>query len=397
MEPTSKTIPGWPPFQVALPASNRSNYTLPWEAFPQTLQDEVDAYLSDLASDDPLSSTNTRPLAPQTLKLRRFQLLQVVSALVHRGCKPEELTSLSLIAEPHNLAEALRFFHERAGNKVSVQMDGIATMVITMAKHRLKFRKAKLKQLKQLTRKVRNKPKGLTDKNRALLRQFDDPRNVDAILLLPEQLLAEAQKSKAKKLHAARLVRTALAVELLTMTTLRAGNLLTLHLDRHITKATPGANGTVHIVIPAEEVKNRKPLEFPLADSSVRLLNIYVAEYRSALAPPNCRWLFPNKKGGHFDRKSFWATLRSVVRRYTGLTVTTHLFRHIGSKFFLGDHPGGFEVMRRTLGHSSLDTTTTFYTGLEAGEAVKLYDQTILKLRKDAQLRLRRGVRRRRR
>lgn len=392
----SKMIAGWPQFQVVLPISNRSHYTLPWETFSQILRDQVDAYLADLACDDPLASTNTRPLAPRTLELRRFQLLQVLSALVHRGHRPEDLTSLSIVAEPHNLAEALRFFYERADKKVSVQMDGLATMVITMAKHWLQFDETKLDQLQQLTRKVRHKQKGLSDKNRIRLLQFDDPSNVDALLTLPEWLLREAKKSRQKKLYAARLVRTALAVELLLMTALRAGNLLTLHLDQHIKKATAGPNGRVHLVIPAEEVKNGKPLEFTLPDSTVRMLNIYISEYRPTLAPPNCRWLFPNKRGGHLSTRSFWSTLRSVVRRYTGLTVNPHLFRHIGSKIFLSAHPGSYEVMRRTLAHSSLDTTTTFYTGLETGEATKLYYQNVLKLRKDAQDRLRRGVRRRR-
>jgi integrase len=62
--------------------------------------------------------------------------------------------------------------------------------------------------------------------------------------------------------------------------------------------------------------------------------------------------------------------------------VNAHLFRHIGAKLYLDAHPGAYEVVRRVLGHRSMDTTTGFYTGLETAAAVRHFDETILRLRK---------------
>jgi integrase len=59
-----------------------------------------------------------------------------------------------------------------------------------------------------------------------------------------------------------------------------------------------------------------------------------------------------------------------------------HLFRHAGAKLFLDANPGAYEVVRRVLGHRSLNTTTNFYTGLETARAVRHFDTTILRLRK---------------
>ena len=64
------------------------------------------------------------------------------------------------------------------------------------------------------------------------------------------------------------------------------------------------------------------------------------------------------------------------------MRVHPHLFRHIAAKLYLDANPGSYEVMRRVLGHRSIETTTAFYTGLETAAAVRHFDATILKLRK---------------
>ena len=65
----------------------------------------------------------------------------------------------------------------------------------------------------------------------------------------------------------------------------------------------------------------------------------------------------------------------------SGLSVTTHQFRHIAAKFWLDENPGSYEVVRRILHHRSIDTTTASYTGFETRAAALHYDQFILKQR----------------
>jgi integrase len=62
--------------------------------------------------------------------------------------------------------------------------------------------------------------------------------------------------------------------------------------------------------------------------------------------------------------------------------MNTHLFRHATAKIYLDANPGGYEVVRRVLGHRSSDTTSRYYTGLETAAAVRHFDDTILKLGK---------------
>jgi integrase len=67
---------------------------------------------------------------------------------------------------------------------------------------------------------------------------------------------------------------------------------------------------------------------------------------------------------------------------HTGLAWNPHLFRHLSAKLILDDNPGAYEIVRRVLGHRSIETTTSFYCGHEAAAAARHYDEVILKLRR---------------
>ena len=55
-----------------------------------------------------------------------------------------------------------------------------------------------------------------------------------------------------------------------------------------------------------------------------------------------------------------------------------HLFRHLAGKLFLERRPGGHETVRQFLRHKKIDTTTTFYTGLDSKRAAQHYYDVVL-------------------
>jgi integrase len=75
------------------------------------------------------------------------------------------------------------------------------------------------------------------------------------------------------------------------------------------------------------------------------------------------------------------ARIKRIIYERTGLVVNPHLFRALAGKLYLDQHPGGYEVVRRMLGHKSLSTTLSVYTGAEAKSAAKHFDETIQKIR----------------
>ncbi len=92
-------------------------------------------------------------------------------------------------------------------------------------------------------------------------------------------------------------------------------------------------------------------------------------------------WLFPGKYAQPKRAQSLGRQISGTILRETGLEVHTHLFRHIGAFLYLSANPGAYEVVRRVLGHRSMETTTQFYTGTETKAAVRHFDANILRLR----------------
>jgi integrase len=136
-----------------------------------------------------------------------------------------------------------------------------------------------------------------------------------------------------------------------------------------------------HLVFEADEVKNKQPLEFELDDLAVRLLRDFLDDYRPKLAPASCRWLFARRgKGGPVDRAVLSGRIKKTIREFTGLIVNIHLFRVLAGKLYLEQNPGGYEVVRRVLGHTSLATTTRFYTGTESVSVARHFDGVICRI-----------------
>jgi integrase len=313
------------------------------------------------------------------MKTRREQVRWFASALVHRGRDPASLRSLSELVKIDLIKEGLRFLLQRRGGKPTRHLQNMLYALRSLAQ----WTGAHPDDLAEITRlcgRLNPGVTGLTQKNRAAVRQFDDPRNVDALLSLPRTLLARARRRRGRpSLYAALDVQVAVAIELLLVAPVRIGNLVSVRFGRNLLQVR--RNGPQHLVFPSADVKNEADLEFPLPAETTELLELYCREFRPQLSAAPGDWLFPGENGSHKRPATLAFQIRKRIRALTGLTVTPHQFRHVGAKLFLDANPGGYEVVRRVLGHRKSDTTTAFYTGLESAAAVRHFDAEILRLR----------------
>lgn len=378
-----KVVNGWPDIRLGVP-KRRKTYTFAWASFPVSFQKDADDWLDHLRGNDILSKDEfVRPLRTASIKSRRFAVRQLASALVHQGHDIGEIKSLAFLVSMDHAREALRFFLDRSGDRPTSQIHGLAYTLKRLAEKWVKVTPEHVAQLKELCRRLKRRNRGLTDKNKIRLRQFDDPDNKALLLDFPRRQLEEAQRSNKKPRHRSLKVQTALAVELLLMTPIRIGNLASLDIERHFHWGRAGQNRGVHLVIPAREVKNQQDIEFELPEETVRLLRTYIEDYRPILVDEPNPFLFPGRGGRHKIGTVLSTQIKEHVRDATGLVVNAHLFRHIAAKLYLDANPGGYEVVRRVLGHRSMDTTINFYTGLETAAAARHFDDQILKLRHD--------------
>jgi integrase len=377
------TIPGWPKRRLALPKAHVT-YCVPWSSIPQSLHDDAEAWLAYLADADPMSLEGPAwPARPATIAHRRFQVRQLVSALVRRGHDINKFETLGDLVEPTVAKDALRFFHDRNGKATSSQIAGLAAVIFIIAKHWCKLEGEPLEQLALLKRKLAYRVKGMTSKNRERLRQFADRCNIEALLHLPQKVHDAVRGRDGISIANCLDMQVAVAVEMLLMMPVRRGNLVRLRFgpEGHI-RPRQDRKGTTHIVINGSEVKNKEDLEYPLPRESSDLLEIYIKRFRPILAKSSSYWVFPGEgPSGHKALDQFSRQFKKTVRNWTGLDVNIHLMRHIGAKLYLDQNPGAYEVVRRVLGHKSLSTTVNNYTGLEIEAAVKHFDAVILGIR----------------
>lgn len=378
----AKIIDGWPQVFLTLPASRRG-YCLVWDRLPGPLREDATAWLEGLRNPDILGDdAPARPARPATITARTFQVRQIVSALVHGGQDLDALTSLADLIDPERVRRILRFFLARSGGAPTSQTAAIAGTLVAIARHWVRVDARHLGELRAMKRRVTPRQEGLTEKNRSRLRQFNSDHNKALLLGFPQAVLDELAGKSPPRRKDALLMQTALAVELLIMMPVRLKNLVGLSMDRHIVRRRAHTPERMLIVIPPHEVKNREELVFELSAESITLLDLYLERYRPLLTKGPSGWLFPGAAPDrHKSPDRFTRQIRKTVFKRTGLIVTTHLFRHIDAKLYLDEKPGGYEVMRRVLGHRRMETTTRHYTGLETAAAARHFDQVILRLR----------------
>ena len=246
-----RTVADWPRVEVTVP-DRRKRWTLPWSTFPQSLKQDNDAWLDRLSGRDPLEEAPIRPVRASTVERRKWQIRAFASALVLRGRDPETLTSLADLVEIENFKEGLRFFLDKSGGERTGFIRELACILTAIARHHLDFDRAQLDPMAVINRRLDIDRHGLTEKNRARLRQFDDPDNVVSLLCLPEKLMRIAARNRNARAGALQ-AQIATAIGILTMAPIRIGNLSDLDLERDLIR--PGRGKQLHIVLAAEKAE----------------------------------------------------------------------------------------------------------------------------------------------
>jgi integrase len=361
---------------LAIPR-RRETYVLAIEAFPVSFGTELEAFCAHLGGVDLFAESGPpRPLKPVSVKRRRFQVLQLASAIVHRGGPAASITGLASLVEPPALRTALRFFVDRAGGGSTTQISQLAFVAIMIAKHWARVDPEQLRIVQGIRGKVACRTRGMTEKNRERLRQFDDRLTLERLLFYADDVLADLAKRRDRSRKAALEAQVAVAVALLIAAPIRLSNLAALELDVHLLRSRSGDDAVWHLVIPAHETKNREPHEVPLGQEVVRVLRIYLKDYRPLLADPASSFLFPSGKG-HKATNSLGTLLTERVFRRTGITINPHLFRHFSAKLILEETPGGYGIVQDVLRHRDMATTRGHYAGAEATAAARHYDGVV--------------------
>jgi Phage integrase family len=224
----------------------------------------------------------------------------------------------------------------------------------------------------------RHREDGMTPKNLALIRLVLTDGVWSRVVNLPEQLMQQARlQRRHAPVRAAVLAQIAVSVAILTVAPVRLGNLASIRLGENLSK--PGGPHSIFwLTFRKYDVKNGVPLQFKLDETITSIIDEYVHNFRPALMRgSNADWLFPGETGAYKEKISFSTQIVDRVQKSTGLRITVHQFRHAAGALILKHRPGEYELVRRILGHKSVQTTINFYLDLETTQASEIFTDIV--------------------
>jgi integrase len=370
------SIGDWPQSRLEVP-DNRRTYARPLTDFPAEFQEEVGAYLASLKEGDLFGERHRQPLRKSTVRDRRLKILQLATVATVTGRAIDSIRSLKDLVEPQLAKKTLVYQWARKSKQKTGQLHSYARLLVTIGQDWVKLPESDLAELRAMRKQVDPGKGGLTTKNAERLRPFVDPINRRALVQLPGRIAERLGAISKPGCTDAVAMQNAIAIAIELTCPLRAQNLASLTLDRHIVRARPGPGSAVHIVIPAAETKNGEPLEFPLPSHVVQLIDLYCSRFRPLLLKAASPFLFAATDGGPKRPGPFGTQIKAAILKETGLTMNLHLFRHFCAFVYLQENPADYQTVALLLGHKSLTTTVRFYCGLEKGDAFRRFDALI--------------------
>jgi integrase len=356
-----------------------------WKQLTRGFQKDVQRHLKWCGGSDVFAAdARPRALAPRTLKLRRNQIHAAVTALVDSGVKPAAVRSLGDLVSPENFKRILRQRLKAVGGRENTFNRDLAEALVQIGREWVKLEPSVLDELKRLTSKVPTPKPGLTPKNKAALRQFDDPAVLQRLIDLPKRLWAEVKLEVKPNFRTLAKAQAALGIAIPSFLPVRPENLSQLAFGVHLfMKEGPGAISSLELS--AGEVKNEETeVAFDIPPQVAKML----IEYRDRIAPKvighRPERVFVNADGTPKSQAMVALLIKSYLARRAGIVLTPHQFRHLGAKNILDAEPGGFETVRQLLGHKNLKTTATFYAGIDTRRAAR-HHQRLIERALDAQ------------
>lgn len=366
-----RSLRGWP--KTKLPLEQRQKIIKLTESdFPTAFLVDLDRLIFRLTNPDPLAEDGrAKALRPATLQQYRRQIIRFASELVHAGVPVKKIDSVTVLLTPEMAERGLRQMLTRTENNVTKMISEVAALLRNLARITGQG-DATQKQLTKIAARVASQPqRGMTAKNRTRLRVLQNDKAMLRLLELPERLYNNPPAGKANAYTKALAREDAVAIAILLACPIRIKNLAGIHLEQHIQR--PG-DGRAYLVFIEDDLKSERPIEFELPKDVLRMIDRHLASRCPHMCPAGTPWLFPRRDGTNpMVPGQLAARIKQRVFKAIGISVNSHLFRHIAVMNWLDAYPGAYEVARRLLGHSDVSHTINLYSGLEVKSATRAF------------------------
>ena len=366
---------------VLVPPSRFVPTRIPWHQFRALFRDDVKRYLTWASVPDPFAEgARDRVLAPLSLRLQQTHIHSAASAAAAAGIPLDQIISLASLVEPETFRALLGHLWRKDERKLSAFTHGVAVTLTAVAAEWVKASPDVIAKLKSLRSKLGTLPGGLTEKNKALLRRFDDPRLLKALVDLPDKLWRDARQRLRRSRWPFIDVQNALAIDLLLHFGLRMQNLCSLRFDQHL-HWPQGRGNPALLTFRGDETKNDVSIQREIPTVLAERLQIYRNEIAPAVIGKRPDAVFVTFKGKSRTQAAIKVAIERTVLRYLGVKVTPHQYRHLYAQMTLDDNPGAHVLVQEGLAHKHLKTTTNFYAGINTRRAGRAHAELLQKIR----------------
>ncbi len=204
------------------------------------------------------------------------------------------------------------------------------------------------------------------------------------LFALGRRLMHDAP-ARSTPLKQAGLYRDGLMIAMLIARPVRLGNFASIEIDRHIRKL----NHDYWLLFPAAEVKNHRPLEFPLPPALTEPVEHYLSVYRPHLLshrgrywrehPGNSLWI--SDQGAPLKRAPLRARIQKHTRERFGFPVSPHRFRDCAATSIAIEDPEHVGIIMPVLGHAGTTTGERYYNQARSLHAAHRFQSVIDNIR----------------
>jgi integrase/recombinase XerD len=152
--------------------------------------------------------------------------------------------------------------------------------------------------------------------------------------------------------------RDGLIIALLASIPLRRRTLSALRIGKQLIKS----GERWFLDIPAEDVKSKRPLDYPISADLSRRIDVYVDQIRPHTAGANTHdYLWASSRGRPMNGHALYSAVGRRVDKALGFPIGLQRFRHAAATFWSLRDPANVRGTKDLLGHASFEPTEKHY------------------------------------
>jgi integrase len=173
--------------------------------------------------------------------------------------------------------------------------------------------------------------------------------------------------------------RDGLIIALLALIPLRRRTLAALRVGKHLVRS-----GDVWVLdIPADAIKTKRPMEFPISAELSARIDFYLNQIRPQIRGARTHdYLWPSNRGRPMHDGSIYSSVRQRTRKALGFPVNLHRFRSAAATLWSVHDPANVRGAKDLLGHVSFETTEKYYVMAQSRVAGRAFAQVVSRVGK---------------